>query len=162
MGLVNFRNVLESETHWLEGFSRKKIEPALFAAYANISRFPALRVQSGCLGINEGGTAERLFRPFLGWKIVFYFYKEEGLNAMKKQLVVVKIGSSSLTTASGTISEEKMRDHIEALAFLKEQGHDVILVSSGAVAAGFGALGYSARPKRLPGNRLPQRLGKGY
>lgn len=79
---------------------------------------------------------------------------------MKKQLVVVKIGSSSLTTASGTISEEKIRDHIEALAFIKKQGHEVILISSGAVAAGFGALGYPSRPKSVAGKQAAAAVGQ--
>jgi glutamate 5-kinase len=80
---------------------------------------------------------------------------------MKKQLVVVKIGSSSLTTASGTISEEKIRDHIEALTYIKEQGHDVILISSGAIAAGFGALGYPSRPKSVAGKQAAAAVGQG-
>lgn len=80
---------------------------------------------------------------------------------MKKQLVVVKIGSSSLTTETGTISEEKICDHIEAIAFLKKLGHDVILVSSGAVAAGFGALGYPARPKTTAGKQAAAAVGQG-
>jgi glutamate 5-kinase len=79
---------------------------------------------------------------------------------MKKQLVVVKIGSSSLTTASGKISEEKIRDHIEAIAFLKKKGHEVILISSGAVAAGFGALGYSTRPKSVAGKQAAAAVGQ--
>jgi glutamate 5-kinase len=80
---------------------------------------------------------------------------------MKKQLVVVKIGSSSLTTATGAISEEKIRDHIEALALLKKQGHEVILISSGAVAAGFGALGYPSRPKTVAGKQAAAAVGQG-
>ncbi|MEO2076184.1 MAG: glutamate 5-kinase [Bacillus sp. (in: firmicutes)] len=80
---------------------------------------------------------------------------------MRKQLVVVKIGSSSLTSASGHISEEKMRDHVKALAFLKEQGHEVILISSGAVAAGFGSLGYPTRPKRTAGKQAAAAVGQG-
>ncbi|WP_462413400.1 glutamate 5-kinase [Neobacillus sp. Marseille-QA0830] len=80
---------------------------------------------------------------------------------MKKQLVVVKIGSSSLTTATGTISEDKMRDHVEALACLKKQGHDVILISSGAVAAGFGAMGYPVRPNTTAGKQAAAAVGQG-
>ncbi|MEH7110599.1 glutamate 5-kinase [Bacillus sp. JJ1764] len=80
---------------------------------------------------------------------------------MKKQLVVVKIGSSSLTSVSGTISEEKIRDHVEALAHLKQQGHEVILISSGAVAAGFGALGYPSRPKTVAGKQAAAAVGQG-
>lgn len=80
---------------------------------------------------------------------------------MKKQLVVVKIGSSSLTNASGCFSEEKMRDHVNALAFLREQGHDVILISSGAVAAGFHLLGYPSRPKTVAGKQAAAAVGQG-
>ena len=71
------------------------------------------------------------------------------------------MGAVRLTNASGTISEEKIRDHIEALAFLKEQGHDVILISSGAVAAGFGALGYPTRPKNVAGKQAAAAVGQG-
>lgn len=80
---------------------------------------------------------------------------------MKKQLVVVKIGSSSLTDASGIISAEKIRDHVEALANLKAEGHDVILISSGAVAAGFGSLGYSHRPKTVARKQAAAAVGQG-
>ena len=80
---------------------------------------------------------------------------------MKKQLVVVKIGSSSLTNTSGTISEEKIRDHVEALSFLKAQGHEVLLISSGAVAAGFGSLGYPSRPKSTAGKQAAAAVGQG-
>lgn len=80
---------------------------------------------------------------------------------MKKQLIVVKIGSSSLTTEAGTLSVEKMRDHIAALALLKNKGHDVILISSGAVAAGFSSLGYSSRPKTVAGKQAAAAVGQG-
>ena len=80
---------------------------------------------------------------------------------MKKQRIVVKIGSSSLTTDSGTLSEKKMREHIEAIAFLKQQGHEVILISSGAVAAGFGTLGYPARPQTVAGKQAAAAVGQG-
>lgn len=80
---------------------------------------------------------------------------------MKKQRIVVKIGSSSLTNDKGMLSEEKMRDHVEALAYLKQQGHDVILISSGAVAAGFRSLGYPNRPKTVAGKQAAAAVGQG-
>jgi glutamate 5-kinase len=80
---------------------------------------------------------------------------------MKKQLVVVKIGSSSLTDSSGAISDEKMYEHIKALVYLKKQGHDVILISSGAVAAGFSELGYPSRPKTVAGKQAAAAVGQG-
>jgi glutamate 5-kinase len=80
---------------------------------------------------------------------------------MKKQLIVIKIGSSSLTDESGALSEKKMRDHVEALAHLKTQGNDVILISSGAVAAGFSTLGYPTRPQKIAGKQASAAVGQG-
>ena len=42
--------------------------------------------------------------------------------------------------------KEQLSDHVAALARLKEEGHEVLLITSGAVAAGFSALGYPSRP----------------
>jgi len=56
---------------------------------------------------------------------------------MKKQTIVVKIGSSSLTNSQGEIDDEKLKEHVDAIATLHHEGHTVVLVSSGAVAAGF-------------------------
>lgn len=67
---------------------------------------------------------------------------------MEKNRVVVKIGSSSLTNDAGEIDEQKFADHIGALAALRRAGHEVVVVSSGAVACGFRLLGYPARPSR--------------
>lgn len=80
---------------------------------------------------------------------------------MKKKRVVVKIGSSSLTNTYGGLCIEKLQEHVEALAFLKGQGHEVVLVSSGAVAAGFTDLGYSARPVSIVGKQAAAAIGQG-
>nr|WP_106784818.1 glutamate 5-kinase [Lysinibacillus timonensis] len=79
---------------------------------------------------------------------------------MKKMRVVVKIGSSSLTNPRGEIDQEKLQDHIEALTTLKQQGHEVLLVSSGAVAAGFRKLGYPTRPVTLKGKQAAAAVGQ--
>lgn len=79
---------------------------------------------------------------------------------MKKKRVVVKIGSSSLTNELGAIDEKKMNDHILALARLRAANHDVVLVSSGAVASGFGRLGYSSRPVTVKGKQASAAVGQ--
>lgn len=63
--------------------------------------------------------------------------------------VVVKIGSSSLTDASGGIDSAAIEKVAGELAELRGGGHDVVLVSSGAVASGIPALGLEAsrRPR---------------
>ncbi|WP_318502695.1 glutamate 5-kinase [Bacillus sp. T3] len=79
---------------------------------------------------------------------------------MEKKRVVVKIGSSSLTNSKGEIDYEKFTDHIEAIAALRSEGHEVVLVSSGAVAAGFKRLGYPSRPVTLKGKQAAAAVGQ--
>ncbi|WP_046181037.1 glutamate 5-kinase [Domibacillus tundrae] len=79
---------------------------------------------------------------------------------MKKQRIVVKIGSSSLTDHSGNIVEEKIADHTSAISAMKQAGHEVIVVSSGAVAAGFRALGYPSRPKVMAARQASAAVGQ--
>ncbi|MBD3108443.1 glutamate 5-kinase [Bacillus sp. AGMB 02131] len=79
---------------------------------------------------------------------------------MEKKRIVIKIGSSSLTDAKGGIDQEKFNDHIEAIAALRQSGHEVVLVSSGAVAAGFAKLGYPSRPVTLKGKQAAAAVGQ--
>jgi glutamate 5-kinase len=60
--------------------------------------------------------------------------------------LVVKIGSSSLTGPDGQLHRPTIRRLVRDLALLHAQGLEVILVSSGAVAAGMGRLGIAERP----------------
>ncbi|WP_456275114.1 glutamate 5-kinase [Bacillus sp. AK128] len=80
---------------------------------------------------------------------------------MGKKRIVVKIGSSSLTNEGGEIDLLKLADHVAAIATLRKEGHEVILVSSGAVAAGFKNLGYPTRPKTLKGKQAAASVGQG-
>src|SRR5690625_2220393 len=82
-------------------------------------------------------------------------------NIMEKKRIVVKIGSSSLTNDRGEVDEEKLADHVHALAALRQANHDVILVSSGAVAAGFMSLGYPSRPVTIKGKQAAAAVGQG-
>lgn len=58
--------------------------------------------------------------------------------------LVVKIGSSSLTDDEGTIASESIHKLSSELAELRAAGHEVVLVSSGAVASGLPVLGFDA------------------
>lgn len=79
---------------------------------------------------------------------------------MEKKRIVVKIGSSSLTNSKGEIDYEKIQDHVDAIAKVVKQGHEVLLVSSGAVAAGFRKLGYPTRPVTLKGKQAAAAVGQ--
>jgi glutamate 5-kinase len=64
--------------------------------------------------------------------------------------VVVKIGTSSLTDDNGAINESALAKISQEIAQVRGLGHEVVLVSSGAVAAGVAALGLAARPTDMP------------
>src|SRR6476620_9608916 len=74
---------------------------------------------------------------------------------------VVKVGSSSLTTAAGGIDPARMRDLVDVLAKLRVDGTEVVLVSSGAIAAGLAPLGLKKRPKALPAQQAAASVGQG-
>ena len=65
---------------------------------------------------------------------------------MHKQLIVAKVGTSSLTEGDGTLSPEKVKRIVGQIADLRDAGHSVVLVTSGSIAAGFRRLGYGSRP----------------
>jgi glutamate 5-kinase len=64
--------------------------------------------------------------------------------------LVAKIGTSSITDELGVIDHDVVDVVCDQLAKLRASGHQVILVSSGAVSAGVAALGLPARPSDMP------------
>ena len=62
------------------------------------------------------------------------------------QTIVVKVGSSSLTEPSGHLDPQRLNALVAAIARVRLMGGRVVLVSSGAIAAGFGTLGFDKRP----------------
>lgn len=62
---------------------------------------------------------------------------------------VVKIGSALLTDNGRGLNESGILTWVEQIAWLRSQGMDVVLVSSGAVAAGMVTLGFTARPREI-------------
>ncbi|PID92218.1 MAG: glutamate 5-kinase [Bacteroidetes bacterium] len=63
-----------------------------------------------------------------------------------KERIVVKVGTSLLTYENGKINLARMEKLVRVLADLHNSGKEVILVSSGAVGAGVGMLGFDKRP----------------
>ena len=63
--------------------------------------------------------------------------------------VVAKIGTSSITDDRGAIDEAAIAKVVTEIATLRERGHEVLLVSSGAVAAGVATLGFPSRPSDM-------------
>ena len=72
------------------------------------------------------------------------------MNQLQRRLrVVVKVGTSSLTRADGSRNLRNMDLLSRTLADLQGMGHEMILVSSGAIGMGVGKLGLGARPTQL-------------
>jgi glutamate 5-kinase len=75
--------------------------------------------------------------------------------------IVVKVGSSSLTTAAGGIDPARVSDLVDVLAQARARGSEVVLVSSGAIAAGLAPLGLATRPRALPAQQAAASVGQG-
>jgi len=74
---------------------------------------------------------------------------------------VVKVGSSSLTTPRGGIDEDRIAALADALAARAHGGSQVVLVSSGAIAAGLAPLGLPRRPRDLATQQAAASVGQG-
>ncbi len=79
----------------------------------------------------------------------------------KNKLIVIKIGTTSLTKKGGELCPDKIRELVRQIGDLKDQGHSIILVSSGAIAAGFRRLGYNERPKTVAARQAAAAVGQG-
>lgn len=75
--------------------------------------------------------------------------------------VVVKVGSSSLTMPSGHLDGDKLRALVGAIAQVHMLGGNVVLVSSGAIATGFGPLGFTSRPTDVATQQATASVGQG-
>ncbi|MFE2752857.1 glutamate 5-kinase [Actinosynnema sp. NPDC059335] len=74
--------------------------------------------------------------------------------------VVVKVGSSSLTTAAGGLDRSRLDALVDAVAARCAAGSQVVLVSSGAIAAGLAPLGVSRRPRDLATQQAAASVGQ--
>ena len=81
--------------------------------------------------------------------------------------VVVKVGSSSLTSSSsdatlaGGIDDRRLGALVDALATARSGGRELVLVSSGAIAAGLGPIGLPRRPRDLATQQAAASVGQG-
>ena len=75
--------------------------------------------------------------------------------------IVVKVGSSSLTTPEGGIDPGRLDRIIDAVAGARRRDREVVLVSSGAIAAGMGPLGMRTRPRDLASQQAAAAVGQG-
>lgn len=75
--------------------------------------------------------------------------------------LVVKIGSSSLTYATGKLNIEQIEKLVRQMVDLHNRGLDVLLVTSGAVGAGLGKLGLEKKKRTMPEKQAAAAVGQG-
>ncbi|MCZ7532780.1 MAG: glutamate 5-kinase [Acidimicrobiia bacterium] len=74
--------------------------------------------------------------------------------------VVVKIGSSSLTGSDGGLDEARVARVVDHVTHLMTAGHPTVLVTSGAIAAGFPSLGLKTRPTAIADLQVAAAVGQ--
>jgi len=73
---------------------------------------------------------------------------------------VVKIGSALLTNDGRGLDQKAMAGWVEQISALTKKGYEVVLVSSGAVAAGMTRLGWESRPKAIHEQQAAAAVGQ--
>lgn len=79
----------------------------------------------------------------------------------ESQTIVIKIGTSSLTQATGEIAIATIASLVETLSYLRSQGHRIVLVSSGAVGVGCARLNLKERPRKMALKQAVAAVGQG-
>jgi glutamate 5-kinase len=79
----------------------------------------------------------------------------------KARRIVVKVGSAVVTTETGRLDRERLASISGQIADLKAAGHQVMLVTSGAIAAGLERLGVEERPSAIPELQAAASVGQG-
>ena len=79
---------------------------------------------------------------------------------MKHQRIVVKSGTSTLAHHTGLLNIRRVEELCKVLSDLKNAGHEIILVSSGAIGMGVGKLSLAQRPSDIPTKQAAAAVGQ--
>ena len=82
------------------------------------------------------------------------------LAGSKPRRLVVKLGTGVLTSGIGLLDTDRIASVCAQIAALREQGTEVIIVSSGAVGLGMGLLGLKKRPKLVAQKQACAAIGQ--
>ncbi len=80
---------------------------------------------------------------------------------MEARRIVIKVGTSTLTHATGKLNLYRIEKLVRELADLANEGREIILVTSGAVGAGLDRMGIAERPKTIPEKQALAAVGQG-
>ena len=79
---------------------------------------------------------------------------------MEKKRIVVKIGTHLVTKEEGKINQPVIKSIVSDIAKIYKQGHNIIVVSSGAIASGISCLKLKQKPKTLPEKQAAAAVGQ--
>ncbi|MBR5570490.1 MAG: glutamate 5-kinase [Oscillospiraceae bacterium] len=74
--------------------------------------------------------------------------------------IVIKIGTSTLTHATGHLNIRRVEELCKVFSDIKNAGHQVIIVSSGAIGMGIGKLGLQSKPTDIPTKQAAAAVGQ--
>lgn len=74
--------------------------------------------------------------------------------------IVIKVGTSTLTHSTGRLNIRRVEALCKVLSDIKNAGHELVLVSSGAIGMGVGKLKLQARPQDMPGKQAAAAVGQ--
>lgn len=74
--------------------------------------------------------------------------------------VVIKIGTSTLAYSTGHLNIRRVEEICKIISDVKNAGHEIILVSSGAIGMGVGKLGLASRPEDIPTKQAAAAVGQ--
>ena len=77
------------------------------------------------------------------------------------QRIVIKVGTSTLTAGTTHLNRQRMLEVVQQIALLQQQGHEMILVSSGAQAAGRERLDFPELGKSMSSKQMLSAVGQG-
>ena len=126
------------------------------------------RGKRGATGLGAGGGTRRCLRlrcvtaavaPCAHYNFdSFAFGRKLSINLYQR--IVVKVGTSTLTGGQPSLSVERITDLVQQLVALRHTGCQVVLVSSGAIAAGRERLGQPLLPKAVPAKQMLAAVGQ--
>lgn len=74
--------------------------------------------------------------------------------------IVIKIGTSTLAHSTGLLNIKRVEEICKVISDLKNAGHEIIMVSSGAIGMGLGKMGIKKRPEDIPTKQAAAAIGQ--
>ncbi len=86
---------------------------------------------------------------------------KEGIIFRDVKRIVIKVGTSVITAPTGRLDSNQLKNLVDQIAQLWKKGYQVVLVTSGAIAAGVERLGMDKRPAEIPELQAAASVGQG-